>query len=35
MSEQPYRYPRLAFVLYCVKRWTVDLVADTVKWVRR
>jgi hypothetical protein len=29
----PYRYPRLAFVAYCLQRWTVDLVVDLFRLV--
>lgn len=29
------KYPRLRFAAYCLRRWTIDLVADGWRWLRR
>lgn len=33
-GQRPPKHPRLAFALYCLRRWTVDLVADAYRWLR-
>lgn len=29
----PPKHPRLDFVRYCIRRWTIDLVDDTCRWL--
>lgn len=34
-KPEPYKHPRLAFAAHCLRRWTLDLVVDGARFVKR